>query len=202
MLQADADGKNRRIFAKGLRNTIGWDWHPTTRELWGMDHGSDWRGDEQPPEELNRVAEGRDYGWPFCFGAKQVDVFTARKPEGKTREQYCADTEGAVLTYTAHAAPMTLRFYRGTQFPAAYRTDAFVTFRGSWNREQPAGYKVTRLRFENNQPAGFEDFVTGFLSADGKSVFGRPVGLVELKDGSLLFTDDTNGVIYRVSHGS
>jgi glucose/arabinose dehydrogenase len=201
MLQADADGKNRRIFAKGLRNTIGWDWHPTTREMWGMDHGSDWRGDEQPPEELNKVVDGRNYGWPFCFGAKQVDIFTSRAPEGKTREQYCAGTEGATLTYTAHAAPMALRFYRGTQFPAAYRTDAFVTFRGSWNREQPAGYNVTRLRFENNQPAGFEDFVTGFLSADGKTVFGRPVGLVELKDGTLLFTDDTNGVIYRVSHG-
>ncbi|MOA53931.1 hypothetical protein D3C78_1774630 [compost metagenome] len=96
---------------------------------------------------------------------------------------------------------MQLKFYRGAQFGDDYRTDAFVTFRGSWNRKEPAGYKVTRLRFEANKPARFEDFVTGFLSPDGTSVFGRPVGLAETKDGALLFTDDTNGVIYRVSRG-
>jgi glucose/arabinose dehydrogenase len=202
IIRADADGKNRKIFAKGLRNTFGFDWHPTTGALWGMDHGSDWRGDEQPPEELNQIAEGKDYGWPFCYGAKQPDLYTPRKPEGKTKEEYCAGTEAPALTYLAHAAPMDLAFYRGAQFPAEYKQDAIVTFHGSWNREQPVGYNVTRLRFENNKPVRFEEFVTGFLNADGKSLIGRPCGLAHVKDGSMLLSDDANGVIYRISYSN
>lgn len=201
ILRADADGQNRTIFARGLRNTFGFDWHPTTNELWGMDHGVDWRGDVQPPEELNRIVEGRHYGWPFCFGAKEVDGMSHfQPPDGRTRAQFCADTEPAALTYAAHAAPMALRFYRGDQFPLEYKSDAFVTFHGSWNREQPSGYNVARLRFENGKPSKFEDFVTGFLSADGKSVFGRPCGLVQTENGDMLFTDDANGVIYQVAY--
>lgn len=203
ILRADADGQNRQIFAKGLRNTFGFDWHPLTSELWGMDHGVDWRGDVQPPEELNRIKEGGDYGWPFCYGAKQVDAMSHFQPhDGRTREAYCEATEPATLTYDAHAAPMALRFYRADQFPLEYKADAFVTFHGSWNREKPAGYNVVRLRFENSQPSKFEDFVTGFLAADGKSVFGRPCGLAQTEEGELLFTDDANGVIYRVTYPS
>jgi glucose/arabinose dehydrogenase len=201
ILRADADGQNRVIFARGLRNTIGFDWHPTTNELWGMDHGVDWRGDAQPPEELNRIAQGRHYGWPFCYGAKEADGMSPHQPpDGRTREAFCADTEPAALTYAAHAAPMAMRFYRSDQFPLDYKSDAFVTFHGSWNREKPSGYNVARLRFENGKPSKFEDFVTGFLSADGKSVFGRPCGLVQTDSGELLFTDDANGVIYQVAY--
>lgn len=118
-----------------------------------------------------------------------------------TREEYCAQTEPSVLTYLPHAAPLALQFYEATQFPAEYRNDAFVVFRGSWNRAQPDGYKVVRLRFNaSGQPVGFEDFLTGFLSPDASRFFARPAGLAVAKDGSLLVTDDTNGVIYRVSY--
>ncbi len=105
-----------------------------------------------------------------------------------------------VLGYHAHSAPLAFAFYTGEQFPEEYRTDAFVTMRGSWNRADPQGYRVLRVRFENDRPTKTEDFVTGFLADDGKSQFGRPCGMVVAKDGALLFTDDTQGVIYRVSY--
>jgi membrane associated rhomboid family serine protease len=200
LLQVQPDGSKRNIYAKGLRNTIGFAWHPQTRELWGLDHGSDWRGNEQPPEELNLIKQGADYGWPFCWGDRRPDVYLSADPDGATKKEYCAKTESPVLTYTAHSAPLALMFYTASQFPTEYRNDAFVTMRGSWNRNPPSGYKVVRIRYENGKPVKFEDFVTGFLTKDGKAQFGRPVGLATAPDGSLFFTDDTNGVIYRVSY--
>ena len=200
LLQVQPDGSKRNIYAKGLRNTIGFAWHPQTRELWGLDHGSDWRGNEQPPEELNLIKQGADYGWPFCWGDRRPDVYLSADPDGATKKEYCAKTESPVLTYTAHSAPLAFMFYTASQFPTEYRNDAFVTMRGSWNRNPPSGYKVVRIRYENGKPVKFEDFVTGFLAKDGKAQFGRPVGLATAPDGSLLFTDDTNGVIYRVSY--
>lgn len=200
LLQVQPDGSKRNIYAKGLRNTIGFAWHPQTRELWGLDHGSDWRGNEQPPEELNLIKQGADYGWPFCWGDRRPDVYLSADPDGATKEEYCAKTESPVLTYTAHSAPLAFMFYTASQFPTEYRNDAFVTMRGSWNRNPPSGYKVVRIRYENGKPVKFEDFVTGFLTKDGKAQFGRPVGLATAPDGSLFFTDDTNGVIYRVSY--
>lgn len=118
----------------------------------------------------------------------------------KSYAQYKEETEFPVLTYTAHAAPMSLVFYEGSQFPADYQGDAFVSFRGSWNRSTPAGYKICRIKFENGQPTSFEDFMTGFLTDKGKSHFGRPVGLTVTPSGQLLISDDTNGVIYLVSY--
>ncbi|MDM9381483.1 sorbosone dehydrogenase family protein [Chlorogloeopsis sp. ULAP01] len=200
LLQVQPDGSKRSIYAKGLRNTIGFAWHPQTKELWGMDHGSDWRGNDQPPEELNLIQQGKNYGWPFCWGDRRPDVYLPANPEGKSKEEYCATTEPPVLTYTAHSAPLDFIFYTASQFPAEYRNDVFVTMRGSWNRNPPVGYKVVRLRFQNGKPTQFEDFVTGFLTKDAKAQFGRPVGLAIAPDGSLLFADDTNGVIYRVSY--
>jgi len=200
LLQVQPDGSKRNIYAKGLRNTIGFAWHPQTRELWGLDHGSDWRGNEQPPEELNLIKQGADYGWPFCWGDRRPDVYLSADPDGATKKEYCAKTESPALTYTAHSAPLAFMFYTASQFPTEYRNDAFVTMRGSWNRNPPSGYKVVRIRYQNGKPVKFEDFVTGFLAKDGKAQFGRPVGLATAPDGSLLFTDDTNGVIYRVSY--
>ncbi|MCD8487212.1 sorbosone dehydrogenase family protein [Oscillatoria amoena NRMC-F 0135] len=201
LLRAQADGSNRSIYARGLRNTIGFGWHPVTGELWGMDHGSDWRGEDQPPEELNRIQQGRHYGWPFCWGDRQPDVFLPANPEGMSKAEFCqTQTEPPVLTYQAHSSPLAFAFYNGSQFPAEYRGDAFIAMRGSWNRNPPVGYKLVRVRFENNQPVQFEDFITGFLTNDGQAQFGRPVGLAIAPDGSMLFTDDTNGVIYRVSY--
>jgi glucose/arabinose dehydrogenase len=195
------DGSGREPVARGLRNTIGFAWHPTTGELWGLDHGSDWRGDDQPPEELNRIEAGRHYGWPFCFADRQPDQYLPAEPKGSAKGEFCAATVAPVLTYQAHSAPMQLRFYTGTQFPADYAGDAFVTLRGSWNRNPASGYKVVRVRFRDGQPVGFEDFLTGFLTDGGTAHFGRLVGLTQLPDGSLLVGDDTNGVIYRVAYG-
>lgn len=116
-----------------------------------------------------------------------------------SRADFCADTEPSRLTYTAHAAPMAMRFYTGSQFPAAFRNDAFVAMRGSWNKAQPTGYKIVRVRFDAaGNPLGIDDFLTGFVRSDGSELYGRPVGIAFLPDGSMLFSDDTIGVVYRV----
>jgi glucose/arabinose dehydrogenase len=201
ILQIQPDGSSRVIFAEGLRNTIGWGWHPETGQMWGMDHGSDWRGDDQPPEELNLLNQGNNYGWPHCFADRQVDPYLASPPPGMTKAEFCAQSVGPALTYQAHSAPIGMVFYTGEQFPEMYRNDAFVAMRGSWNRQQPVGYKIVRIDFdEAGQPVAFEDFVTGWLIEDGQAQFGRVAGLLVLQDGSLLIAEDTNGMIYRVSY--
>lgn len=215
LMRFAADGSTREVVANGLRNTIGYDWHPATGALWGMDHGSDFRGDDLQPEELNELRPGLNYGWPICYADRRVDEMTnappsrvalrpGQRPSGAeiARTDFCAQTEPAVLTYDAHAAPMALRFTRSTQFPPETRQDAFVAMRGSWNRSTPAGYKVVRLRFgPDGRPLGFEDFLTGFVSPDGSVHYGRPVGLAWAADGALLVSDDSNGAIWRVSWG-
>lgn len=201
LLVANPDGSNRRIFAEGLRNTIGFAWHPQTQELWGLDHGIDWLGDNEQIEELNKLEQGTDYGWPYIYGDGRYNP--ADRPEGDTTyQQYLQMTTVPVLGYQAHAAPMALSFYTGDQFPAEYQNDAFATMRGSWNRSSPVGYKIVRLHFEDGQPTQFEDFLTGFLVDNKGSHFARPVGLAVHTDGSLLMSDDTNGVIYRIAYSS
>ena len=185
--------------------TIGSDLHPTSGELWGADHGSDWKGDRIPPEELNQIQEGKNYGWPICYGKRIVDEATIAEPKDVTREEiakktYCARTEPAVLTYDAHAAPIGMVFYGGKQFPDTYQGDAFIAYHGSWNRTRPVGYKVVRTRFQNGKAIAWNDFLTGFIDQAGKGYFGRPAGVVVARDGALLISDDVNGVIYRVSH--
>jgi glucose/arabinose dehydrogenase len=201
MLKVEPDGSSRSIFAEGLRNTIGFDWHPDTKEFWGMDHGSDMRGDDIPGEELNRIEEGKHYGWPFCYEDKVIDRMTA-EPSESTHEEFCQKTTGAVMTYQAHSAPMDMVFYTGNNFPEEYRGDAFIAMRGSWNRSEPVGYKVVRLRFNNGQPSEFEDFVTGFLLEDGARHFARVTGVAIANDGALLVSDDSNGVIYKISYNN
>jgi glucose/arabinose dehydrogenase len=190
------------VYAEGLRNTIGFGWHPVSGHLYGLDHNTDHRGDDWPPEEINRIREGRHYGWPWCGGDRQVDWHVAQNPEGDmSREQFCAQTEPPVLTYVAHAAPMQMVYYTGNSFPAEYRNDAFVTMRGSWNRNPPIGYEVVRIRFnDQGVPTAVEPFVSGWLVGGGRAHFGRLMGLAQAADGSLLIGDDTNGVIYRVAH--
>lgn len=200
ILRASPDGARRGVFARGLRNTIGFDWHPRTGEMWGMDHGFDWRGDDLPPEELNRIQPAANYGWPFCYAAKIPDRTYAVDPHGATKEEFCALTVAPALTYTAHSAPIGLAFYRGSQFPERYRDDAFVALRGSWNREPPSGYKIVRVHFEDGKPVKVEDFVTGFLARGGQSYLARLAGVAIAKDGALLVSDDANGVIYRVAY--
>jgi glucose/arabinose dehydrogenase len=198
LLRFGLDGSGKEVFARGLRNTMGFAWHPDTGELWGMDHGSDHRGNDLPPEELNLLQPGGDYGWPYVYGARVPDLLM-EAPEGVMREAHAERTRPMVLGYQAHSAPIQLLFHDGRGASADLRGDAFVTMHGSWNREPPTGYKVVRIRFSQGRPVRFEDFLTGFLAPDHQKQSGRPAGLVELPDGSLLVGDDTNGVLYRVS---
>ncbi|CAN5490598.1 hypothetical protein BH10PSE3_BH10PSE3_04470 [soil metagenome] len=201
LLRASPDGKSRTIVASGLRNTIGFGWSPVTGDLWGMDHGIDFLGDEVQPEELNKIEQGKMYGWPHVYGAG--DIYPQSTPVGEiTKQQWKAMSTPMVLGYDAHAAPMQMVFYSGGNFPAAFQNDAFVTFRGSWNRDPAAGYEIARIRFENGQPKAIEPFVSGFLTDGGKTHIARPVGLAQAKDGSLLMADDANGVIYRIAYAA
>jgi len=197
ILRATLDGKQRAIWASGLRDTIGWGWHPQTGELWGMDQGMDWLGDDYPPEELNKIERGKRYGWPYFWGDNKVNPHL--DPPGKlSKAEWQKVSVPMALGYRPHSAPMQLSFYDGAQFPVEYRGDAFVSMRGSWNRKPPAGYEVVRIRFQNGQPKSIEPFVSGFVTDQGE--YGRLCGNAIAADGSLLFSDDRNGVLYRVSY--
>ena len=198
MLRTDLDGSNREVFAEGLRNTVGFSFHPETQELWGMDHNTDWLGDDEDHEELNKIVEGAHYGWPFVYddGKKMPH----REPKDKSFEEFVKTTTFPELMYQPHSAPLAMVFYDSDQFPDEYKNDAFVAMRGSWNRSEPTGYKVVRIRFsEDHQPVEFEDFLSGFL-LENKSHFGRLAGLAVHHDGSLLLSDDANGIVYRISY--
>jgi glucose/arabinose dehydrogenase len=203
IVRVPLDGSAREIVAEGLRNALAHDWHPETGELWAFDHGTDFRGDDDPPEELNRIQAGNHYGWPFCYGNRQVDRFIPYKTDqlfGVTNEEFCASTAAPELTYQAHSAPIAMLFYTADLFPTDYHGDLLVTMRGSWNRFPATGYKVVRVRFENGLPVAADDFLSGFLIEDGTAHFARLSGLAVGPDGALLVADDTNGVIYRVTY--
>ena len=195
-----------RVYASGLRNVLGFDWHPVTRQLWGSEHGSDGLGNDIPPDELDLLQAGKSYGWPYCYADKTPDPTVDEPSEATTKAAYCPTTEAPAFGYQAHSAPIGFVFYTGSQFPAAYQNDAFVAFRGSWNREVPTGYKVARVHFENGVPAAagstpaVSDFLSGFLIEGGAAHFGRIAGLAVDASGALLVAEDTNGVIYRVSY--
>ena len=198
ILQVQPDGVSRKIFARGLRNTVSFDWNPQTKELWGADNGTDWRGDSIPPEELNKIVQGGDYGWPLVFGKQQVDP-TREDPPGTTKEAYAKTTKPAVLMFPAHSAPVGFTFLtKATGFPKEFSQDALVGWHGSWNREHPEGYKIQRIHFENGNPVSVQDFFSGFLSKDGKTRFGRPAGIVVSEKNFVYIADDESGVIYRV----
>jgi glucose/arabinose dehydrogenase len=199
MIQANPDGSGQKIFARGLRNTIGFGWHPVTNAFWGMDHGIDWLGDDEQVEELNQIRENGNYGWPYIYGDGKYNAGSTHPPGDTTFQQYQSITTPSTLGYQAHAAPMQMTFYTGQMFGAEYQNDAFVALRGSWNRSKAVGYKVVRVKFENGTPVRFDDFLTGFLVDNNRSHFGRLVGVAVHPDGSLLVSDDTNGVIYRIS---
>jgi Raf kinase inhibitor-like YbhB/YbcL family protein len=198
----DLQGAARReIVASGLRNTLGFDWHPSSGRLYAFDNGIDMLGDDEQGEELNEVASGKRYGWPYVYDHDQINPHT--EPVHLTSEQWAEMSEEPVGLYTPHSAPMQMTFYTGEQFPLDYRDSAFAPMRGSWNRKPPSGYEVLRLRFSAaGDFEAFEPFVTGFLQPMGTDqfgFFGRPVGVTTAQDGALLFTDDTNNILYRVA---
>lgn len=194
-----ADGTGRRIFARGLRNTIGIDWHPETKELWGADNGTDWRGDDTPPEELNKIIDGAHYGWPLIYGNRIPDE-TREDPPGSTKKEFAATTEAPAMTFPAHSAPINLIFLDQVKgLPKDYQDDAIITLHGSWNKTKPDGYKIVHVSFENGKPVAQDDLLSGFLNDDGSTRFGRPAGLAVSPAGDIYVSDDANGIIYRLT---
>lgn len=188
LLQVDPVTWKRKVYASGLRNMIGFDWHPATKHLWGVDNGGDFRGDEWPPEELNRVVMGGNYGFPLVYGKREVDM-TREDPVGNTKENFAKGTEPSVMEFPAHSAPIAFAFFGDG--------DALVCWHGSWNRQNPSGYKVQRIKFDKSgNPTGAEDFLSGFLN--GKESFGRPAGVAIAENGTVYISDDANGVIYAL----
>jgi glucose/arabinose dehydrogenase len=190
--QFNRDGSGGRVFARGLRNSVGLAFNSTTGALWATNNDRDNLGDDAPPDRINIVQDGKYYGWPQCYLPGQ------RNPEYPAAD--CSTVEPPAITFQAHSAPLGLAFYTGTAFPADYRGDAFVAYHGSWNRSVPTGAKVVRVRVVNGRPAGIDDFMTGWQRPDG-SRWGRPVGLVVAADGALLVSDDMGGKIWRVTYG-
>lgn len=186
------DGREPQVWARGLRNAVGLAVHPETWELWALDLGRDWLGDDLPPDELNIVQRGRHYGWPYCYGARVPN------PEYADPAR-CDVTEVPVLTLPAHSAPLGIAFYAGEHFPGEYRGDAFVTLHGSWNRSAPAGYKVVRLHVEAGRPVSTDDFLTGWIAAGGR-ILGRPVQPLVGPEGALYVSDDHGGRVWRVAY--
>jgi glucose/arabinose dehydrogenase len=195
------DGSNQRAFASGLRNAVGLAVNPGTNTIWATDNGRDWLGDDLPPEEVNDLGpKGGNAGWPYCYGNRVPD-------RSQSNDYDCSKTIAPVVEMQAHSAPLGLLFYDGEMFPAEYRGNLFVTFHGSWNRSVPTGYKVVRIKFnDKGEPQGPpEDFISGWLrpGETKKGVWmGRPVGLVVGADGAMYVSDDSAGVVYRVTWGS
>lgn len=204
MLQVDPKTWKRSIFASGLRNTIGFDFHPATGALWGMDNGGDGKGNQWPPEELNLITKGGNYGYPLAYGKREVDR-TREDPAGDVKESVAASTVPSVLELPAHMAPIDFKFLGSRpNIPADMTGDALVTWHGSWNRSKPVGFKVQRIRFNNGTAVAAEDFLTGFLKPGflmfkRKARFGRPAGLAVSDKGTIYVSDDANGVIYAIT---
>ncbi|MEJ2163590.1 MAG: PQQ-dependent sugar dehydrogenase [Robiginitalea sp.] len=188
------DGSEREIIAHGVRNTVGFTWHPETGELWFTDNGRDMMGDDVPPCELNRLAEpGQHFGYPFCHGG------TVKDPEfGDQRP--CSDFVSPVQPLGAHVAPLGVKFNTGDMFPESYNGHAFIAEHGSWNRSSKVGYRVTLVKLEGNEAVSYEPFIDGWLDEEAQEAFGRPVDLLFLEDGSLLISDDLGDAIYRVTY--
>ena len=187
------DGKTTTVIARGIRNTVGFDWHPDTKELWFTDNGRDWMGDDQPPDELNRlVKEGSHFGYPFCHG---VDLLDPDFGKGKK----CKDYVAPVQNLSPHVAALGMRFYMGKKFPTKYQKQIFIAEHGSWNRSLPLGYRVMLVTLDSKGKAlSYEVFAEGWLQ--GSKPWGRPVDVINAPDGSLLVSDDHANVIYKISH--
>lgn len=197
------DGSDRKTYASGLRNPVGMDFHPVTKELYATVNERDGLGDNLVPDYFTQVQQGGFYGWPYAY--LTPNLLDPRRIEGNESERpdLVAQTLTPDVLFQAHSAALGLQFYDGQQFPQRYRNGAFVAFRGSWNRDQGTGYKIVFIPFdENNQPLGsYEDFLTGFLlDPTVPTTWARPVGLLVLPDGSLLLAEDGNSVIYRISY--
>jgi len=190
----DLDGSNREIYARGVRNTVGFTWNKETGEMWFTDNGRDMLGDNYPPCELNKVTKpDQHYGYPYCHGGDISD------PEFGSKYA-CEDFIKPMQNLGPHVAPLGLKFYDGEMFPEEYKGDIFIAEHGSWNRTKKIGYRITRVKIKDNKSVGYEPFISGWLEKDINDAWGRPVDVVILEDGSMLISDDYASVIYRVTY--
>lgn len=195
ILIANADGSGLRPFASGLRNSVFMAVHPSTGKVWATDNGRDLLGDDLPPDEINIVEEGRDYGWPLCYGKNVHD--TEFDPNPGTADP-CAGKTPSYVDLQAHSAALGLAFVTGQGWPAEYEDDLLVAFHGSWNRSVPTGYKIVRVRLDaSGAYQGTEDFITGWRPP-GESAVGRPVAILMRDDGTCFISDDHAGLVYRL----
>jgi glucose/arabinose dehydrogenase len=191
-----ADGTGLEVFASGVRNSVGFDWHPLTKELWFTDNGRDELGDDKPGDELDRAPKaGLHFGFPYCH---QGDVLDPSFGKGKSCDSY----EPPARVLGAHVAALGMRFYTGKMFPEKYRNAIIVAEHGSWNRSRKSGYRVMVAMLDGNRVAAYEPLVEGWLNPQTDQVSGRPVDVEVLEDGSLLVSDDWRGAVYRVTYKS
>lgn len=176
----------------GVRNTVGFDWHPHTGELWFTDNGRDWLGDDMPPDELNHAPKkDLHFGFPYCHGGKHPDpVF------GKNRR--CDAFTAPAINLGAHVAALGMRFYTGTMFPEQFQQQIFIAEHGSWNRSKKSGYRISLVTLDGKRAIRYAAFATGWLN--GQKIWGRPVDLLVMPDGALLVSDDVQGAIYRIQY--
>lgn len=194
MLKLDVNTGKTEIFARGVRNSVGFDWHPQTQQLWFTDNGRDWMGDDLPPDELNRAHKpGLHFGFPFLHGKKLLDPEFGEQAE---RDEY---TQPA-LELGAHVAPLGMTFYTGKRFPAKYKNTIFIAEHGSWNRSEKSGYRVIMVTLNGDKVKSVKPFITGWLDRDKDQAWGRPVDVINLPDGSILVSDDYANAIYRVKY--
>src|SRR5262247_2720035 len=196
ILEANPDGSGMRVFASGLRNPVGMDWEPKSNVLWTVVNERDGLGDELVPDYLTSVKEGAFYGWPYSYFGQNEDP----RKKGQ-RPDLVAKAIKPDYAVGSHVAALGLAFYRGKAFPQRYQGGACIGMHGSWNRSKMVGYNVAFIPFENGKPAGpMEDILTGFIADENKfEAYGRPVGVTELPDGSLLVADDSGGKMWRVT---
>lgn len=192
LMRMDADGSNLELYASGIRNTVGFDWHPQTKQLWFTDNGRDMLGDDIPPDELNiATTKGQNFGFPYLHGSSVVDPEFGKNADIKQFTK-------PVLEMQAHSAALGCRFYTGNAFPSKYKNQLFIAQHGSWNRSSKVGYRVSVAMQNSKGTVTEEPFITGWLR--GQEVLGRPVDVLMMKDGSLLISDDLAGCIYRVTY--
>jgi glucose/arabinose dehydrogenase len=186
------DGSGLEVYARGIRNTVGFDWDPLTQELWFTDNGHDELGDDIPPDELNHAPQaGLHFGFPYCHGVAIADPQFGQ-------QQSCAEFTAPAMALGPHVAALGMRFYTGAMFPPEYQNQIFIAEHGSASRSTPIGYRITLVRLVDGQAASYETFAEGWLQ--NGQVLGRPVDLLVLPDGSLLVSDDTANAIYRIHY--
>ena len=187
-----ADGSEYEIVARGVRNSVGFDWDPVTHDLWFTDNGRDYLGDDQPPDELNHAPKaGLHFGYPYCHGG------TIKDPEYGSKHA-CSEFIAPAVTLGPHVAALGMRFYTGTMFPLKYQRQIFIAEHGSWNRSEKIGYRITLVSRDEEGRLQYSVFAEGWLQ--GQKAWGRPADVLVMPDGALLVSDDSAGVIYRIAY--